>query len=168
MEYRRYDGFAPRQIDEISELLSKKNIRFKVVVNEEALARLETEWKQSLTSDIPQTGRHFDPHHVSFDILEEDVPLIDGACRRAGFVEKAPEVSEEEEEQLFAHKDYLCLRCDHCQSEPGLCPKHQEPLLEFADWNAARNQGSQESMMKVGYLAVGLLAVLVIAWLLTR
>ena len=132
MSYTRFSGFSPRQVKELSELLQKKGIRFEVFVDMESFRELEDRSKQEHTL---RGHFNFDPHHISFDVAEEDIEKIDEECAAHGFSHFDP--TQNGEHQLES-EDYLCPECDHCQMHTGLCPTHHLPLLSFSNWNAER------------------------------
>lgn len=162
MSYTRFSGFAPRQIEGLSALLTRKGISFEIFADLQAYQELELEYQ----SEGAHRGRmSFDPHHISFDIEEADVEKLDEECAAAGFSHFDPD-------QVVDHQleseDYLCPKCDHCDFQPGQCPTHGLPLLSFSQWNEVRRGREAASSRRLWIIGAALISALLLIVLMTK
>lgn len=59
-------------------------------------------------------------------------------------------------------RDYLCPKCDYQGTAPGVCPKHDEPLLDFSTWHSIK-QNKMNRLLSI--LAIFFLAAFAIGFL---
>lgn len=95
--------------------------------------------------------------YLYLKIAADDVAKIKEELERRGLWVEKTEVAPDS----FL-PEYFCQKCDFRSERPGLCPQHQESLLEFSEWVAARNKSQGIAWRYVGVLAVGIFIAVII------
>jgi len=72
------------------------------------------------------------PEFIYTEVEKDHLLLVKGYLDKIGMPLVLTSPLEEQE-------DYLCPRCKYSARAPGLCPKHQVPLLDFSSWVATKN-----------------------------
>jgi hypothetical protein len=68
-------------------------------------------------------------HYLYIEIDPKDLLLVKKDILKMGF---DPQMKPSAE--LEYKNEFLCLHCDCVSENPGICPKHQEPLVEWSQW----------------------------------
>lgn len=98
------------------------------------------------------------PEFIYTEVEKENLLLVKGYLDKIGM----PLI---EAEPLQDSEDYLCPRCKFYALTPGICPKHQIPLLDFSSWVADKEVRAKKTNQYIAkFVVVGL--VCLVAWAL--
>lgn len=144
-------------IEKLREILTAQGGEFKIYKSEEALAKFREELRQRPATSYPTTEPQQD---LLFIELMNSASLM---MVKAELIKMGVSLSESDFNPEFQRGEYLCLKCDHTEHSPALCPVHRIPLLEFSVWAKAKVARKERIAMRALIFFV-VLALGVVAW----
>ncbi|MBX3021043.1 MAG: hypothetical protein KF799_05145 [Bdellovibrionales bacterium] len=147
--------FPPALTDRLTGPLKEHGVSFRLMTGEKEVADLQ---KRNREREPTQYQAH-NPHDFMYlELPFEHIMLIRAEVERMGF-----SLTESDFDPEFEGGDYLCPKCEHHSLQPGLCPKHQLPLLEFSAWVAAQRERGTHVMRNLIWV-LALIAAVGASW----
>lgn len=153
----KYGPLAPTDVNLLRERLNAHGKDLDVSYSDDDIQRqqaerLAEEPKAMPTAKGPQL-------YLYVEIAEEDLPLVQDDLLKMGI-----HAGDVESLEIPEVPEYLCPVCDFMRHEPGLCPTHHRPLLEFSEYVKAKRdlggKGNNSALLwiviaagVVGYIA---------------
>lgn len=151
----RIGPFNSFHFSQIENLLKKENIPFSIDQDPQALEKIRKK-------DLERAPDPYPIYQSSGDFLFVDVDEFH-APRALFILDKngLVPINDEEKTAVLESAEYHCLQCDYVSDHPGSCPHHNQNLLEYSDWVAAKNAPRQSLS---GYFGIIIVLIIVAAF----
>lgn len=144
-----YGPLSKSDIEILKELLDREGATYTITHSIEDLQNSKDQRKKQIITSYPTYGGA--DRFLYIDINSSDLLIVRGELEKMGFIvrSKIPQPESEVEE-------FLCPRCKHYSLEPGTCPKHGVPLLDFSSWvtEKQRAQGLRQRIITTIVIAL--------------
>jgi hypothetical protein len=134
-----FGPFPPYFIERLRSQLEAEGATCQVFSSKEAHLKYQDKVRARGISEYPAMDGQADLLFI--EIADEHLLIVKGELERMGVV-----LVERDFDPELGRGEYLCPKCSHLSPKPGLCPKHQVPLLEFSSW-AAIYKGRREKIL---------------------
>lgn len=84
-----------------------------------------------------------EPDLAYIEIKRDDLLIVRGEMEKMGIPIR------QSEEPVAIAEEYLCPQCDEVSLKPGLCPKHNVPMLEFHEWAESRRRLTEKQLRRL-------------------
>jgi hypothetical protein len=127
-----FGPMPPHFANKLKDLLLREGASAKIFYSEEDVQNLMAGRNDEIVYLLPQYGGPKDLVYI--EIKSEDLLIVRGELEKMGF--KVGSRKTQDESYVAS---WMCTKCKRSSPQPGLCPRHKIPMLEFSDWVSFKN-----------------------------
>ena len=140
-------------VQKLERMLKEHGAGYKIFVSHEELEAYRERQKAipvpAYYPSFPTPG-----DFVYIEVALKDVLIVRGELEKMGIPVRSDELEPE-----LSDMEYLCPRCKEVSMSPGLCPIHKIPMLEFSEWVATKNAGSEKMWRLISWILFALVVI---------